>query len=79
MSLNNNYIYLIMVSITSILLNSNKNTFIQFHILIGNDVKIENKNNILSLKNLNNNTNFSFYNVGNNFSQLYSYNLSIYI
>ena len=67
MSLNNNYIYLIMVSITSILLNSNKNTFIQFHILIGNDVKIENKNNILSLKNLNNNTNFSFYNVGNNF------------
>ena len=33
MSLNNNYTYPIMVSITSILLNSNKNTFIQFHIL----------------------------------------------
>ena len=32
MSLNNNYTYPIMVSITSILLNSNKNTFIQFHI-----------------------------------------------
>ena len=68
MSLNNNYTYPIMVSITSILLNSNKNTFIQFHILIGSDVKIENQNKILSLKNLNNNTNFSFYNVGNNFN-----------
>ena len=68
MSLNNNYTYPIMVSITSILLNSNKNTFIQFHILIGNDVEIQNKNKILSLKNINNNTNFSFYNVGNNFN-----------
>ena len=68
MSLNNNYTYPIMVSITSILLNSNKNTFIQFHILIGNDVKIENQNKILSLKNIKNNTNFSFYNVGNNFN-----------
>jgi lipopolysaccharide biosynthesis glycosyltransferase len=68
MSLNDNYTYPIMVSITSILLNSNKNTFIQFHLLIGNDVKIENQNKILSLKNLNNNTNFSFHNVGNNFN-----------
>jgi lipopolysaccharide biosynthesis glycosyltransferase len=66
MSLNNNYTYPIMVSITSILLNSNKNTFNQFHILIGNDIEIQNKNKILSLKNINNNTNFSFYNVGNN-------------
>ena len=32
MSLNDNYTYPIMVSITSILLNSNKNTFINFHI-----------------------------------------------
>ena len=68
MSLNNNYTYPIMASITSILLNSNKNTFIQFHILIGNDVKIENQNKILSLKNLKNNTNFSFLNVGNSFN-----------
>ena len=68
MSLDNNYTYPIMVSIASILLNSNKNTFIQFHILIGNDVKKENQNKILSLKNINNNTNFSFYNVGNNFN-----------
>jgi lipopolysaccharide biosynthesis glycosyltransferase len=68
MSLNNNYTYPIMVSITSILYNSNKNTFIEFHILIGNDVKIENQNKILSLKNLKNNTNFSFHNVGNNFN-----------
>jgi lipopolysaccharide biosynthesis glycosyltransferase len=72
MSLNNNYTYPIMVSITSILLNSNKNTFNQFHILIGNDIEIQNKNKILSLKNINNNTNFSFYNVGNNFNPLYS-------
>ena len=68
MSLNNNYTYPIMVSITSILLNSNKNTFIQFHILIGNDVEIENQNKILSLKHINNNSDFSFYNVGNTFN-----------
>jgi len=68
MSLNNNYTYPIMVSITSILLNSNKNTFIQFHILIGNDVENENQNKILSLKHINNNSNFSFYNVGKTFN-----------
>ena len=51
MSLNNNYTYPIMVSITSILLNSKKNTFIQFHILIGNDVEIENQNKILFIIN----------------------------
>ena len=68
MSLNNNYTYPIMVSITSILLNSNKNTFIQFHLLIGNDVEIENQNKILSLNHINNNTNFTFYNVRNNFN-----------
>ena len=68
MSLNDNYIYIIMVSITSILLNSNNNTFIQFHLLIGNDVKIENQNKITSLKRLNHNSNFTFYNVGNIFN-----------
>ena len=67
MSLNNNYIYPIIVSITSILINSNKNTFINFHILIGNDVEFGNKNKILSLKILNDNSNFSFHNVGDNF------------
>lgn len=68
MSLNNNYTYPIMVSITSILSNLNKNTFIHFHLLIGNDFEIENQNKIKSLKNINNNSNFSFYNVGNNFN-----------
>ena len=67
MSLNNNYTYPIIVSITSILINSKKNTFINFHILIGDDVEIENKNKILSLKILNDNSNFSFYNIGYNF------------
>ena len=68
MSLNNNYTYPIMVSITSILLNSNKNTSIHFHLLKGYDVDIENQNKILSLKHINNNTNFKFYDVGNNFN-----------
>ena len=68
MSLNNNYTYPIMVSITSILSNLNKNTFIHFHLLIGNDFEIENQNKIKSLKSINNNSNFSFYNVGNNFN-----------
>ena len=77
MSLNDNYIYPIMVSITSILVNSNKNTFIQFHILIGNDVKIKNQKKIFSLKRLNHNSNFSFHNVGNNFNYFASFYRSI--
>lgn len=68
MSLNDNYTYPIMVSITSIILNSNKNTFIEFHILIGKDVKNENKKKITSLKRLNHNIKFSFHYVGNNFN-----------
>ena len=67
MSLNNNYTYPIMVSITSIILNSNKSTFIQFHILIGNDVKIKNQKKIISLKRLKHKIKFSFHNVGNTF------------
>ena len=67
MSLNNNYTYPLMVSISSILINSNKNTFIHFHILIGNDVERINKHKILSLKNLNKNSFFNFYNVRNQF------------
>ena len=68
MSLNDNYTYPIMVSITSIVLNSNKNTFINFHILIGNDVKIRNKKKIVSLKRLKHNANFTFHNVRNTFN-----------
>jgi lipopolysaccharide biosynthesis glycosyltransferase len=67
MSLNDNYTYPIMVSITSILLNSNKSSFIQFHIFIGNDVKKENQKKISSLKRLNHKTKFSFHNIGNTF------------
>lgn len=68
MSLNNNYIFPIMVSITSILLNSNKTTSLCFHILIGKDVEIKNKRRIVSLTKLNNNSYFKFYNVGNTFN-----------
>ena len=67
MSLTNNYTYPIMVSITSILINSNKTTFIYFHILIGDDVENNNKKKIHSLKRINTNCFFNFYNVGNNF------------
>ena len=67
MSLDNNYTIPIMVSITSIILNSKKTSFIHFHILIGKDVERENINRIISLKKLNNNINFQFYNVGNHF------------
>ena len=68
MSLNDNYTYPIMVSITSIILNSNKSTFIQFHIFIGNDVKIKNQKKIISLKRLKHKIKFSFHNVGNTFN-----------
>lgn len=67
MSLNNNYIFPIMVSITSILLNSRKTTSLYFHILIGKDVEIKNKRRIVSLTKLKNNSYFTFYDVGKNF------------
>ena len=65
--IHNEYTYPLMVSITSILLNSNKTTFIHFHILIGNDVEKNNIDKISSLKKLNINCNFNFYNVGDTF------------
>ena len=67
MSLTNNYTYPIMVSITSILINSKNTTFINFHLLIGNDIKQDNLNKIKSLKKIKENTYFYFYNVGDNF------------
>jgi len=67
MSLNNNYVYPIMVSITSILLNSNKTTYIHFHILIGQDVERKNIIKIKSLKKFHINSNFIYYNVGKYF------------
>lgn len=68
MSLNNNYIYPIMVSITSILLNSENNTYIHFNLLLSNDVEKINLNKIISLKKLKSNIHFRFYKVGNKFN-----------
>ena len=56
-----------MVSIASILLNSNKTSFLHFHILIGYDVEKKNIDKISSLKKLNINCSFNFYNVGDTF------------
>ena len=67
MSLDNNYTYVIMVSITSTLLNAKNNTFLNFHIFYGNDVEKTNLIKISSLRKINFNSNFKFYNVGNNF------------
>jgi lipopolysaccharide biosynthesis glycosyltransferase len=64
---NNNYTFIIMVSLTSILINSKNTTFIYFHFLIGNDVDSNNINKILSLQKLNFNSKFKFYKVGDNF------------
>ena len=67
MSLNNNYTYPIMVSLASIMLNSENTTFLNFHFLIGADVITDNINKISSLQKLNNNSNFFFYKVKNIF------------
>lgn len=67
MSMTNNYTYIIMVSMASILLNSKKTTFINFHLLIGKDFDNKNKKNIYCLKRLNKKCKFKFYNVGDNF------------
>ena len=62
-SLNNNYIYPVMVSIISIILNSKNNTFIQFHLLITNNFKFINFKKFLSLKNVRSNCKFKFYKI----------------
>ena len=67
MSFNNNYTYIIMVSITSILINSNNTTLLYLHFLIGNDVKTNNIKKILSLRKLNLNSKFQFHKIGNTF------------
>lgn len=68
MSLNNEYIYPTMVSATSILVNSNKTTFIHFHLLHANNFTNQNKYKISSLNRVNQNCDFNFYNVRNNFT-----------
>ena len=67
MSLNNNYTFPIMVSITSILINSKVSTFIHFHLLIDEEFKKRNMFKIISLKKLNKNSDFLFYNVRKRF------------
>ena len=67
MSLNNNYTYPIMVSITSILLNTKNTTFINFHIMIGNDIEKNNIIKIISLRRLYIKSKFIFHNIKNTF------------
>ena len=67
MSLTNKYTYPIMVSITSILINSKDKTFINFHLLIGNDIQKDNLKKINSLKRIKKKVAFHFHNVGNKF------------
>lgn len=67
MSLNNNYTYPIMVSIASILINTKNTTFINFHIMIGNDIEKKNIIKIISLKRLYANSKFLFHNIKNTF------------
>ena len=66
-SLNNNYIYPVMVSITSILINSKNNTFIQFHLLITNNFKLIHIRKFLSLKKVKSNCKFRFYKIEKHF------------
>jgi lipopolysaccharide biosynthesis glycosyltransferase len=67
MSLNNNYVFPIMVSITSILLNSKNSTYIHINLLISNDFEKINIYKIISLKKLKFYTHFKFHKVGNKF------------
>jgi lipopolysaccharide biosynthesis glycosyltransferase len=67
MSLNDNYTYPIIVFLTSILIKKKKTTFINFHLIIDNNVKKENIYKISSLKKLSKDSKFIFHNVKNNF------------
>ena len=64
MSMTKNYTYIVMVSIASILINSKKTTFINFHLLIGKDYDNKHKKDIYYLKRLNRKCKFKFYNIG---------------
>ena len=62
-SLNNNYIYPVMVSIILLIINSKNNTFIHFHLLITNNFKFVYIQKFLSLKKVRSNCKFRFYKI----------------
>ena len=68
-NLNNKYIYPLIVSINSALINSNKNkTTLVYHVLCSNDLSKNNINRLKSLLNLyRTNLELIFYNMGNTF------------
>ena len=63
-SVDNNYLYPLIVLLTSILLNSNPTTFYSFHIMIPYDFYSNNKRKIVNLSKQYNNCKINFYNLG---------------
>ena len=70
-SLNNNYVYPIIVSITSILYNSVPNNFFTFYLLLAPDVQEENLKKISGLKDKYPNCKFVFLRVENHFKNFH--------
>ena len=71
-SLNNNYVYPIIVSITSILYNSVPNNFFTFYLLLAPDVQEENLKKISGLKDKYPNCKFVFLRVENHFKNFFT-------
>ena len=71
-SLNNNYVYPIIVSITSILYNSVPNNFFTFYLLLAPDVQEENLKKISGLKDKYPNCKFVFLHVENHFKNSFT-------
>jgi len=71
-SINNNYVYPIIVSITSILYNSSPNNFFTFYILLAPDVQEENLKKISGLKDKYSNCKFVFIHVENKYGKFFT-------
>ena len=71
-SINNNYVYPIIVAMTSILYNSSPTSFFTFYLLLAPDVQEENLKKISGLKDKYSNCKFVFIHVENKFTRFFT-------
>ena len=71
-SINNNYVYPIIVAMTSILYNSSPTSFFTFYLLLAPDVQEENLKKIAGLKEKYSNCKFVFIHVENKFTRFFT-------
>lgn len=75
MSIDKNYLYPTIVTITSMLENINENTFYKIHLMVAHDVVDEDKKKILSLNEKYKNFDINFIDMADKFEGIYSGNV----